>query len=320
MTVYFMIIKKIEFADLIIEVGKAMMEEPQDDPFVMNFMKQFNEIHLKRLCEVIELDPSKAGTICRIVGAHCTDNVNSRIQMLKTMKDYLQDNQEALTYTFAKMLEQEPEYNDVLFDIYMYYAMSGVANHSCIVRVAALRMLNIMADYNYELAFNLVDKLAPLINDEYWEVKIQLYILACSLLKKVESQQNQLKEDLPSTSTKDKAQNERNIFKSKLDLLLKIVDNCVTRDSSLLVIKIAIFHLIPLLTSYRQLYKKITELLLPLPLDTLSQILDSQGEFIGEEGIQYTYSTYVWLYPIKCKAVELDKLIIMKTLAEYVFF
>ena len=240
--------------------------------------------------------------------------------MLRIMKDYLSDNQEALIYTFAKMLEQEATYNDVLFDIYMYYAMSGISSQSNIVRVAALRMLNIMADYNYELAFNLVDKLSPLIKDEYWEVKTQLYVLACSLLKKVEAQQLALKDEIPSTSTKDKVQSERNIFKSKLDMLLNIIDHCVDQYSSLLVIRIAIYHLIPLLTSYKRLYTKLLTLLLALPAENLPQILEAQGELMGEEGAQYTYSTYVWLYPCKCRVADLDKLILMRTMADYVLF
>ncbi len=311
--------QRLEYAELLIEAGKVIMDEPQDDSYVVSYLHQFAEIHLRRLCDIIMLDPSKTTHICRIVGAHCSDSVNSRIQMLKTMKDYLTENQQALTYCFAKMLELEPAYNDFLFDIYMYYAMSGLSCPSPVVRVAALRMLNIMAEYNYELAFNLVDKLVPLMNDEYWEVKVQLYILACELLKKVEAQQSALKaEDMPSTATKDKAQSEKNIFKSKVDMLYRIIDECVDEHSSLLVIKIAIFHIIPLLGSYKKLYGKIIALMLILPNEMLTGILDAQGEFIGEEGVVYTYSSYVWLYPCKCRAAELDKLLIMRSLADYI--
>jgi hypothetical protein len=281
-------------------------------------MKQFTEIHLKRLCDIILLDPSKAGAICRIVGGHCGDNVNTRIQMLKTMKDYLSNNQEALTYTFAKMLEQEVTYNDVLLDIYMYYAISGLSSQSSVVRVAAVKMLNTMVNYNYELAFNLVDKLISLIKDEYWEVKIQLHILACNLLKKVEAQQNAFKDDLPSTSTKEKQQNERNIFKGKFDLLIRIVDECVTQYSSLLVMRIAIYYIIPLLNSYKKYYDKLLQLLLALPMENIVEITDPKGEYIEEGEIQYTYSSYTWSYQCKCKADDLDKIILMKTLAEHV--
>jgi len=283
-------------------------------------MKQFTEIHLKRLCGIILLDPSKAGAICRIICGHCGDNVNTRIQILKTMKDYLSNNQEVLTYTFAKMLEQEVTYNDVLLDIYMYYAISGLSNRSSVIRVAALRMLNVMVNYNYEFAFNLVDKLIPLIKDEYWEVKIQLHILACNLLKKVETQQNAFKDDLPSTSTKEKLQNEKNIFKGKFDMLIKIVDECVDQHSSLLVMRIAIYYIIPLLNSYKKYYEKLLQLLLALPIENIAEITDPKCEYIKEAEIQYTYSCYTWSYKCKCKADNLDKIVLMKTLAEYVLY
>lgn len=295
------------------------MDEQQDEPYILNFFRQFYDIHLKKLCDIITLDPCKTGHICKVIGAYCSDSVNSRVNMLKALKDCLSNNQQVLTFTFAKMLELEPSYNEVLFDIYMYYAMSGLSFQSPIVRTAALRMLNIMAEYNYELAFNLVDKFIALINDEYWEVKAQLYILACFLLKKVGDQQNAQKaEDLPSTTTKDKAQNEKNIFKSKVDMLFTIVSKCVTEHSSILVVKIAVFHLIPLLSGSTQLYPKLLSLLLTLPPEMLTPILDSQTEFIGEEGVVYTYSNYVWMYPCKCKASDLDKLIILRQFAEYV--
>lgn len=303
---------------MLIEVGKAFMDEPQDDAYIVNYLHQFYDIHLRKLCDIITIDPSKAGHICKIIGAHCSDSVNSRVQMLKTLKDYLYGNLQVLTYTFAKMLELEPNYNELLFDIYMYYAMSGLSFQSPIVRTASLRMLNIMADYNYELAFNLVDKFISLINDEYWEVKAQLYILACELVKKVEAQQNAVKpEDLPST-TKDKPQNEKSIFKSKVDMLYQILNKGVTEFSSILVIKISIFHLIPLLNNSMPLYNKLLSLLLTLPPEMLNPILDPQGEFIGEEGVVYTYSSYVWMYPCKCKATDLNKLVLLRQFAEYV--
>eukprot|EP00826_Nyctotherus_ovalis_P010303 TRINITY_DN1272_c0_g2_i2.p1 TRINITY_DN1272_c0_g2~~TRINITY_DN1272_c0_g2_i2.p1 ORF type:complete len:308 (-),score=83.85 TRINITY_DN1272_c0_g2_i2:423-1346(-) len=239
---------------------------------------------------------------------------------LKTMKDYLGGSKEVLSYTFGKMLEQEREYNDVLLDIYMYYAISGLSSESSVVRVAALRMLNVMVGYNHELAFNLVDKLLPLIKDEYWEVKIQLHILACKLLKKVEVQQSALKDDLPSTSAKERIQNERNIFKGKLDMLTRIVDECVDQYSSLLVIRIAVYHIIPLLGSYRKYYEKLLMLLLALPIESVAEVTDPKGEFIEEPEAQYTYNSYTWSYVCRCRADDLDKLILMKTLAEFVLY
>jgi hypothetical protein len=307
------------FVDLLSEVGKAFMDEPQDDPFVTNFLRQFTEIHLRKICDTLVLDPSKAGYMCKLIGAHCSDSVNSRIQMLKSMKDYFGDNQQVLTYCFARMLELEQSYNEVLFDIYMYYAMSGLSAPSPIVRTAALKMLNIMAGYNYELAFNLVHKLVTLVSDDYWEVKAQLYILTCMLLTKVEGMQNLLKvEDIGSTANKEKTQTEKNILKSKVDMLQKIVQMGVSEYSSLLVIKIAIFHLIPLLNTYRQFYPKLISLLLIVPADMLASILDTQEEFIGEEGIVYTYSSFVWMYPCKCKTADLDKLQLLRQFAEHV--
>lgn len=309
------------FVELLIEVGKIIMDEPQEDSYIISYIKQFTDIYLKKICEIVVLDPIKTSQMCRIVAAHCSDNINGKILMLKAMKGYLADNLQALTYTFAKMLEIEPEYNETLFDIYMYYAMNGLSYHSPIVRTASLRMLSIMADHNYEYAFNLVDKFAPLIVDEYWEVKAQLYVLSCQLLRAIEAKQSPSKaEDLPSTATNNKAQAEKNIFQSKVDKLYKIIGESVTEHSSLLVIKIAIYHLIPLLNSYKQFYPQLISLIFVLPLEMLNAILDPPGEDIGEEGLPYTYSSYLWMYPCKCKAKDIDKLVLMRNLAEIVLY
>ena len=142
---------------------------------------------------------------------------------------------------------------------------------------------------------------------------------SCSLLKKLEVQQNALKDDLPSTSTKEKLQNERNIFKSKLDILIKIVDECVDQFSSLLVIRMAIYHLIPLLNTYKKYYDKLIQLLLSLPMENIGEFVDPKGEFIEEGEVQYTYNSYTWVYPCKCKASDIDKIVLMKTMADYVY-
>lgn len=53
----------------------------------------------------------------------------------------------------------------------MFYAISGLTHQSPIVRTASLRMLYLISRHNYELAFNLTDKIYGLSDDEYWEVK-----------------------------------------------------------------------------------------------------------------------------------------------------
>ena len=187
-----------------------------------------------------------------------------------------------MIFIFAKLIELESEYQEVIFDVYLYYAINGIQANSPFTRSSALRILIIISKYNHEPVLNIVDKLEHLISDQYWEVKVQLIILACELLSKLEGFKDVLKsEEVPAAKVgkKEKQQLERNILKAKLQMLFNIIQNGLTPQNSLSVIKIGtifhnlktlgLIHLLSLLEVYKQFYQKLIEMLLVLPQDIL---------------------------------------------------
>ena len=189
------------------------------------------------------------------------------------------------------MIDLEVEYNEILFDIYLYYALNALASPSPLVRTSGLRILNTVAYQHYEGIFNVIDKMHLLINDNYWEVNVQLMKLACFLILKIDPNKEGLIEEIPKgtkQTTKEKAQFERNVVRAKLEMLNEIVNKSISARNHENVIKLGIIYIIPILEKNPVFYPKLLELLLLVKEEERNKIMTpSEAERI-----------YIYIYNI----------------------
>lgn len=96
------------------------------------------------------------------------------------------------------MIAQETEFNEQWFDVFLYYALIGLASQKVYVRVYSLNILNTIARFNSESIMDITEKVLLLCNDHYWEIKAQCLVFATVVLYSFRSMSHllQQKEDV----------------------------------------------------------------------------------------------------------------------------
>jgi hypothetical protein len=88
----------------------------------------FFEKHLFRsYCALIKECPNKRQQLCELIYAHSAHDMQLRIRVVQNLKKYLRDDE--LVYCCqANMLQQETQFNEQWFDVFLYYALIGLSN------------------------------------------------------------------------------------------------------------------------------------------------------------------------------------------------
>ena len=253
------------FRNLICSLASTIGSLPETDMTRKPFMELLISDLLGKMTTIMINKPDKIEALCELIFSHVTSDVNERILVLRQVKLLLEKSQVTCFYALAKLLELEPTFNESIFDIYLYYGLSGISSSSPLIRTAALRILINISKHNYESILGTVEKLRLLASDKYWEVPLVLVMISSNLLKSLEPFKEVLKsEEAPKSkalSTKGKAQLEKKVLKSKMEALLEIIEICLNSKSHWNVISKGIFFLIPIINIYKNLYTKLVDLL-----------------------------------------------------------
>lgn len=102
------------------------------------------------------------------------------------MKKYIKD--EVVHYCcLAYLVQQEKEFNEEWFDVFLYYALIGLSKPRPYVRVYSLNILNTIAKHNIDAIMDVTEKVKAVAKSDHWEIKAQCLLFSCTLLKKLKS-------------------------------------------------------------------------------------------------------------------------------------
>lgn len=164
---------------------------------------EFNKFFTKHLfrsyCALIRECPNKRQQICELIYAHCQHDLTLRIKIVQSLKKYLKDDE--LVYACqAHLLNQETQFNEQWFDVFLYYALIGLSNQRVNIRSYSINMLSTIAKHNPDAMLEVCEKISNLADEAFWELKTQSLEFAATILTQFRSHSHVLavKDDLKS--------------------------------------------------------------------------------------------------------------------------
>ena len=255
------------------------------------FNKFFINHLFKNYCQIVKECPNKRQYICELIFCHTVHDLNLRIKVVQNLKNYISDDE--IVYSCqAYLIGQEQEFNEQWFDVFLYYALIGLANPKTYVRVYSLNILNSIAKHNPESIMDITEKVLLLCSkDQYWEIKAQCLMFATIVLNSFRNLSHLLstKEDVkggikrglsdgPTSSVNNGpgSNADKNVIKKNLNLAIDIILRCFSVHSPKSVQKLGLFELQPLLNDYKQLYPPYVEVLVQIDQEIKSIILSEE--------------------------------------------
>jgi hypothetical protein len=119
------------------------------------------------------------------------------------LKRYLKEDE--LVYACqAHILNQETQFNEQWFDVFLYYALIGLSNQRTNIRVYSINMLSTIAKHNPDAMLEVCERVSSLADEAFWEVKTQCLEFAATILNQFRSHSHVLavKDDLKSGGAK----------------------------------------------------------------------------------------------------------------------
>ena len=138
--------------------------------------------HLFRsYCGLIKECPNKRQQICELIYAHCSHDLELRIKIVQNLKKHLREDE--LVYCCqALLLQQETNFNEQWFDVFLYYALIGLSNTRVNIRVYSLNILSTIAKHNPEAMLEVAEQVSGLADEQFWEIKTQSLEFATTIL------------------------------------------------------------------------------------------------------------------------------------------
>ena len=303
--------------ELITVITKVLLEEPREEQYHMDLIKSLSVVIIPKLAEIIIDDPSKCKAVCELLMLFYSQDPKDKISAINQIKNLVESQPHLMYQTLVYLMEEQKEYDEQIFDVFLYYCITGIQHASSYVQCFSLHMLNNIAQHSFEEIFNLIPKFEMLRKVAYWEVKVQLVSLCVTLLLKAEPMKELLKsEENTKAKPNDKKVNDSAITKEKLENVLNIIEETLSTKESFSVLKIGMIYIIPLLNIYKRLYNKFAELMVVIPEQLRGQLLEEVNNKIELQ--KYTYGKYALAYPNRADPSKIDKLYLLKTMCEQV--
>jgi hypothetical protein len=146
-----------------------------------NCLSMFMDFSLQKLAVVLSRNTSKRLAIMTIVAAFTPPNTLSKVQAIKKLQALISDTAIFINCLTMLATAQRSE-DEMLHDLYAYYAGIGMGMHSPKIRSSAISLLCLLVPKAVHLLVPITDSLIILAKTEsWWEVKVQLLRL-CGLL------------------------------------------------------------------------------------------------------------------------------------------
>lgn len=282
--------------------------------------------------------------MCELIYAHSQHDMQLRIRVVQNLKKYLREDE--LVYCCqANLLQQETQFNEQWFDVFLYYALIGLSNQRVNIRVYAINMLCTIAKKNPEAMLEVAEKISSLADEQHWEIKTQCLEFAATLLSKFKEHAVLLavKDDLKgaaggaqkaqspqgpnpssglSNGQKPTGQNQgpavdKSQIKNSLQLCIEIIRKCFNISAPKSVQKLGLFKLQPLLKDYKLLYATYIEVLLQVDQEIKSIILSEEPIRSGEE-IYFSLGLVSFNYKLRSDLADIDPILMCNSVIDYV--
>lgn len=126
---------------------------------------------------------AKRAPLLQVVYSFVPDSVLAHIQIIKRLREGLQDDIPVFIHSLSILLYMENDLDDTLVDLYHYYCCIGLETSCEKLRAACLSMLVPFLSYDVSLVVDLLPRLTQFSSRHaWWEVKAQLLIVAASFL------------------------------------------------------------------------------------------------------------------------------------------
>ena len=74
------------YTDLLVEIGKVIQNEPEEDAYKLDFTGIFHKFILRKIADILLADSSKAPHMGRIVYEHSSKSIEKRMQLIQLLK------------------------------------------------------------------------------------------------------------------------------------------------------------------------------------------------------------------------------------------
>jgi hypothetical protein len=150
------------------------------------YSREFNKFFMKHLmrnyCSLIREAPNKRQYICELIYTHCSHDLQMRIKVVQSLKSHLKHD-EIVYACHAFLIQNEEQFNEQWFDVFLYYALIGLNNPKVNIRVYSLNVLNTIAKHNSESILDIIEKIYNISKDKHWEIKAQSLEFAITILQ-----------------------------------------------------------------------------------------------------------------------------------------
>lgn len=207
--------------------------------------EMFVDFGLTKAATLLKKSKATRAAILQVVYSFCPNDVAPHIAAIKALQDALGD-QQTFMHCLAVLVTLESAFNEDMLDLYLYYCVIGLGMPSQQLRAACLSILPIAVNQNPELVLTKLDLLAQAGQADWWEVHAQLVVVYATLLDVMDSESPQVEQ------------------------VYTLLNDTITKCNNPDVLKIALSHLAPCLTTHPSLSQLYAKMLFDIPSVVLS--------------------------------------------------
>lgn len=142
----------------------------------------FIDYVLPKISAMLHSRPEKHERLLGLVFDFVAADARTHITLLKAVQEALGDTGGTFQLCLAVLISKEPELNDDLLDLYLYYAIQGKSAESASVRAASLSIIEFVSRGFPHLVLPMFIKLRAMSHDPWWEAQAQLLLISANLL------------------------------------------------------------------------------------------------------------------------------------------
>eukprot|EP00357_Protocruzia_adherens_P011350 CAMPEP_0115023466 /NCGR_PEP_ID=MMETSP0216-20121206/32412_1 /TAXON_ID=223996 /ORGANISM="Protocruzia adherens, Strain Boccale" /LENGTH=786 /DNA_ID=CAMNT_0002396845 /DNA_START=266 /DNA_END=2626 /DNA_ORIENTATION=- len=326
--------------------NKMISSQPEET------QRMFIEYGLDRVAAILNTSPEKREFLCHLIYCYCVPDPQSRIQMIKQLKDRL-ENTKTFISALSRLITYETEYNEDITDIFLYYALIGLNMASPVMRACSCSIIATISKHNAQTGLNMCTNLAALSGDSWWEIRAQLLVCVANIITSMDEdahlefqkydmldQMNTRDGDLSRMSEGSKMNTTHNSAKSlnsskpqksgriatspeqanlrdNIESLMDVLIGVFNAEAPQNLLKIGLIYLAPVAHYNSHLLRHYVELLLGAPEEVRSNVLDSNPMQAPNEDL-YVLGGNAMRYRLAGAPLTWDSLQIVNALAEVV--
>lgn len=175
-------------ADAYAALGRAMVTKDRSSGSGGSAQALFEDFALPKLCTLLRTHSEKRAAIIRVVYSFAGPDVEAHTQAIRSLQTTL-DHLPTLMLCLVHCAHNETPLalsDKYLLDLYLYYCMIGMGMSSPSIRAASVGMLAVILAAKPDMGRRMLDHVAALQDDSWWETRAQVLVVCGTLLREVE--------------------------------------------------------------------------------------------------------------------------------------